>query len=243
MKQLLNKSECIFFDLDNTLLDHSSAEILGLQDTFMQYQLCNELELPMLLEKYKLINDRLWQQLREGTITATDIRTKRFYQLLLQEFDYGKSYAIQLAEDLGTYYLESYERHWQLYPFAYEVLEEAKKRIGVVGIITNGFTQQAKRKMNRFNLHDVIDSLIISSEVGVAKPDKRIFDIALQSVNINSPASAVYIGDHYEVDIVGAKSSGWKTIWFNPHEFSFDNPQQDFQVTTLKEIIIALNPH
>lgn len=232
--------DCIFFDLDNTLLDHDTAEHLGFNDTFIAHSLCTPNQLPELFSIYKVINDALWQQLREGKTTAHQIRTERFYQLLLQCFDFGKAYSTQLAEDLGEYYLESYERHWQLFPYATEVLQHAKQTVGKVGIITNGFTQQAKRKFRRFNFSGLVDSMIVSSEVGIAKPDKQIFDIALESVSVPNSKNAMFVGDHYDVDILGAKNAGWQTVWFSPTHQHQTTLEADYTINSLHQLIELL---
>lgn len=84
-----------------------------------------------------------------------------------------------------------------------------------VAIITNGSTQRQKAKITNTNLENCFDTIIISEEVGFRKPDKRIFDLALNKLNVQ-PEAALFLGDDIEKDIAGCQNAGMKGIWFNP---------------------------
>ena len=89
-------------------------------------------------------------------------------------------------------------------------LEMLSKRYQI-GIIAN----QAPGSRDRLKQHGIlqyIDLVIASAEEGVAKPDKRIFEIALERSKC-TPERAVMIGDRIDNDIVPAKSLGMHTIW------------------------------
>jgi putative hydrolase of the HAD superfamily len=64
-------------------------------------------------------------------------------------------------------------------------------------------------------LLDAFEFVIDSGEVGVEKPDPRIFQIALDRLGV-SPAAALYVGDLYEVDVVGARAAGLDVVLLDP---------------------------
>ncbi|WP_073202975.1 HAD family hydrolase [Gracilibacillus kekensis] len=84
-----------------------------------------------------------------------------------------------------------------------------------VAIITNGSIQRQKAKIETTNLSSCFETIIISEEAGFSKPDKRIFHLALNKLNVQ-PEEAVFIGDDIEKDIGGCQKANMKGIWFNP---------------------------
>lgn len=85
-----------------------------------------------------------------------------------------------------------------------------------VGIITNGSTQRQKAKIINTNLNSYFDTIIISEESGFSKPDKRIFELALNKLNVQ-PEDTLFVGDNLEKDIGGCQNANIKGIWFNPN--------------------------
>ncbi|PFL24408.1 2-haloalkanoic acid dehalogenase [Bacillus cereus] len=85
-----------------------------------------------------------------------------------------------------------------------------------VGIITNGSTQRQKAKIINTNLNRYFDTIIISEEAGFNKPDKRIFELALNKLNVQSE-DVLFVGDDLEKDIAGCQNANIKGIWFNPN--------------------------
>jgi putative hydrolase of the HAD superfamily len=65
-------------------------------------------------------------------------------------------------------------------------------------------------------IREHIDTLVVSEEVGVAKPDREIFRVALERLGA-APGDAVMIGDSWSADIAGARAAGIRSVWFNPH--------------------------
>jgi len=74
---------------------------------------------------------------------------------------------------------------------------------------------RAAAALDAGGLLDQFEFVIDSGEVGVEKPDPRIFQIALERMGIN-PADALYVGDLYEVDAVGARAAGLHVMLLDP---------------------------
>ena len=94
-------------------------------------------------------------------------------------------------------------------------LLDALRGVAGMGIITNGFTALQRARLARTGLADHFEVLVISEEVGVAKPDRRIFDHAL-AVMGNPPRDQVLmVGDNLDTDIQGGINAGLDTCWIN----------------------------
>lgn len=67
----------------------------------------------------------------------------------------------------------------------------------------------------QFQLADYFETMIDSTVAGFAKPDPRIFQLALDALDL-SAESCVYVGDHYECDVKGSLAAGMQPIWIRP---------------------------
>jgi putative hydrolase of the HAD superfamily len=84
-----------------------------------------------------------------------------------------------------------------------------------LGLITNGPSAIQRAKIERFGLASYFDVLIVSGEVGVAKPDPAIFMLALEQLSA-APHEALFVGDSPEFDLRGAEAAGMPFVWMNP---------------------------
>lgn len=100
-------------------------------------------------------------------------------------------------------------------PKTINIINTIKSHIKV-GIITNGSTQRQKEKIINTNLNRYFDTIIISEEAGFSKPDKLIFELALNKLNVQSE-DVLFVGDDLEKDIAGCQNANIKGIWFNPN--------------------------
>ena len=95
---------------------------------------------------------------------------------------------------------------------------EALTRLRAVGLVTgvisnsNGSVRQA---LERAGLAPLLDFVIDSTVVGIAKPDPRVFALGLEAAGVNAH-EAVYVGDSYFVDVVGARGAGLGAVLFDP---------------------------
>lgn len=121
-----------------------------------------------------------------------------------------------------------------LFEGAQKVLSYLQKKY-TLHIISNGFKETTLTKMDLSGLNPYFTNVIISEEVGVNKPDKAVFEYALQKAQANKQES-IMIGDSLEADIYGAQDFGMKAIFFNPlkKEKPADVPEQ---ITHLEELI------
>lgn len=199
------KYEWVLFDADDTLF-HFDA-FLGLQMMFASFDVdFNESH----YKDYQLLNQALWVQYQNGQINAQQIQLQRFTvwgeRLNCSPFDLNSAYMAAMAEICKP--LEG----------ATALLETLRAQEIKLGIITNGFIELQEIRLARTGLREYFDVLIISEEVGVAKPDPRIFDSALEKMNHPSRTKVLMVGDNPDSDILGGMNAGLDTCWLNTHQ-------------------------
>jgi HAD superfamily hydrolase (TIGR01549 family) len=147
-------------------------------------------------------------------------------------------------EELIAAAQESYRRDWfehmVLYEDAVHTLEALRPRFKL-GLITNGPVWTQRPKIERFRLVEYLDLLIVSEEVGVAKPDPAIFQIALERLGVQ-PSEALFVGDSPEHDLRGAAAAGMPCVWMNPHGEQLPDglPPPLATITCLAELLPVL---
>ena len=89
------------------------------------------------------------------------------------------------------------------------------RRAGLIAAVISNSNGTIAAILEGFGLRRHLDFVIDSSEVGVEKPDPRIFQIALERAGVE-PAQAAYVGDLYSIDVVGARAAGLRAILMDP---------------------------
>lgn len=126
----------------------------------------------------------------------------------------------------------------RLFPDTIECLEKLHNdyKIGIVANQSLG----SRQRLERFEILKYIDVVVASAEEGVAKPDKRIFEIALERAGCK-PEEAVMVGDRLDNDIVPANEIGMFTIWIKQGNWKdacprHEKEQPDMTVKNLHEL-------
>ena len=125
-----------------------------------------------------------------------------------------------------------------LYPDTNELLQRLSQKYKI-GIIANQ-DFGTEQRLTDFNVHQYINLVIASAEEGVAKPDLRIFQIALARADCK-PEEAIMVGDRIDNDIIPANKIGMKTVWIKQGFGSYAEPktveeQPNYIVNNLAEI-------
>jgi 2-haloacid dehalogenase len=196
----------LLFDADGTLFDFDRAEAGALARTFARFGLPLT---PGTADAYRAINDRCWQALERGEITPEALRTRRF-ELLFDAAEIDTD-----VERFGAAYLEALSEAAELLDGAAEVLAALRARYRFA-IITNGLRAVQRGRIARSKIRDDIAALIISEEVGSAKPAPGIFDAAFAAMGHPGKDAVLMIGDSLTSDIQGACDYGIDACWFNP---------------------------
>ena len=226
------KYKHIFFDLDRTLWDFDAAAEVAFERIYEKYNL-KSLGIPNaheFHEVYHPLNEQLWVLYREDKITKDYLNRTRFMQPLAH---YGIHDTV-LADHLSEDYVYWSPRIVRLVPGTMELLDYLKPKYHL-HLITNGFQEVQHTKLSGSGLEPYFETLTVSEEVGVKKPNPEIFLYALRKTNA-SPVESLMIGDEMAVDIDGARAAGIDTILFNPKGETVEG-ERTFEVKSLKEIM------
>lgn len=197
----------IYFDLDDTLLDHKSAEVAALGDVHQKFDLFAGTTTDLLAGVYGNVNSRQWGLYSRGKVTRDELQRNRF-ELTLQQLDLDAS----RYEEIGTFYMQCYRNHWQWIDGAQKVYQQVREKYPV-GILTNGFAETQRKKFEKFDLYESASQTVISEDVGVLKPDPKVFAHATKLAQVE-PTEILYVGDSFSSDIEGGSTFGWNTAWF-----------------------------
>jgi putative hydrolase of the HAD superfamily len=154
--------------------------------------------------------EELHLEVLAGRLTVDDARVERFGRLLAMAGDPAWRVA---AADAAAAYRGAYLTHWRPVEGALELLQALRGR-AVTGVVTNNVASEQRLKIAACGFGPLLDAVVISEEVGVTKPDPRIFRIALEALG-RPAAEAVMIGDAWQNDVDGARNAGIRPVWFN----------------------------
>lgn len=223
----------IFFDLDHTIWDFDKNACETLNELYQHYRL-DELGLSSaeeFISIYTENNHRLWADYHIGKITKETLRAERFSKTFLQLGVHPEKIPHQFEDD----YVRITPTKTNLFSGSEKVLSYLQKKY-TLHIISNGFKESTLIKMEGSGLNPYFSNVIISEDVGINKPDKAIFEYALDKAKAQKQES-IMIGDSIEADIRGAQGFGMKAIFFNPlHK---ELPEDvEWQINRLEDLLI-----
>lgn len=197
----------IYFDLDNTLLDHNKAESQSHQAVYDSFPVLRQIPLNRWLETYQEVNHNLWVRYQNGEIDRHQLHFSRFHDSMVK-----MGLPTDNSHEIGISYMEMYRENWAWVDQAEETIELVSKHFNV-GIITNGFKETQLKKFEKLSMNRFTRQMVISEELGVLKPDPKVFDYATELAGV-SREEILYVGDSYASDVVGGLKAGWKTAWY-----------------------------
>lgn len=197
--------DVLLFDLDNTLLDFDAASHMSWKAMMGKYDLPTGDEHHSL---YQEINARLWARLEYGQLHQDQIKVQRWSEYFM---------AIKTYRDpveANDRYFDGLADYCIKIDGADTLLHELRDR--PIAIITNGIGAVQRRRLAKTGWDKYIDAIIISDEVGSAKPQSRIFDLTYQALNVSPHNSkSLIVGDTLKSDIKGGQDYGIDTCWHN----------------------------
>src|ERR1700744_4820530 len=209
-KSEIKKYTHILFDLDHTIWDFDKNAEEALHELYVIHQLKETgLESPELfIETYTRNNHKLWAQYHVGTITKDYLREARFRTTFLE---LGLHPDV-IPEGFEDDYVKLCPTKTNLFPDAHEVLQYLQSKYAL-HLISNGFRESTEIKIAGTNLGGYFQNIIISEIVGVNKPDKAIFEHALNLAAATKDESLM-IGDSLEAAVYGALNFGMAAVFF-----------------------------
>ena len=207
----------MLFDLDDTLLNRDHAvDTMFLIVLEKCYEDVNHSTINEMLQKFKEYDHREYGKNDKINVLES------FFE------EFPPKYRLP-RNNIQDFWDTNFPLCFSIDPNTINIVNTIKMHVKVA-IITNGSTQRQKAKILNTNLNSYFDTVIISEEEGFAKPDKRIFEIALNKLNVH-PEDALFVGDDIEKDIGGCQTAHIMGIWFNPHM-----KKNDTEITPYDEI-------
>ena len=199
--------EVILIDADDTLFDYQKAETHALFSSFEYFNI--EGDFLDIQKKYNVINKKLWLDLENGKIEKEVLKYKRFEYLSIEyNFDYN-------PVEFSRYYLSKLGEGTFLFDGSEEICEYLNHNYKLV-IVTNGIKEVQLSRINNSTISNFISEIVISDEIGISKPDYKIFEYALNKINYTgSKDRVIMVGDSLTADIQGGINYGIKTCWVN----------------------------
>ena len=205
----IDNIKAIFFDADDTIVDHKQCEKEALMYLFDK--IGNEYK-EEYQDIFRPLDRNLWDSVANNLnpVDKKDIPEYRFkvffeqinlkyddYKKANELFQCGLSSAVALIENAYDITKYLYNKGYKLY------------------VVTNGLVKLQKPRITNSKIAKYISDIIISEEVNSSKPNPKIFNVLLNKINLKQN-EVIMIGDSLEKDIKGAKNASIKSIWYNP---------------------------
>ncbi|NMH29602.1 YjjG family noncanonical pyrimidine nucleotidase [Flavobacterium silvaticum] len=201
----------VFFDLDHTLWDFERNSAIAFEQVLAER--FPEIPVEDFLEIYIPINREYWLRYQRNEVSQQELRLGRMRSSFAK---LGVLLNDSELEEISNRYIELLPSNNHLKPNALELLEYLKPKYKL-HIITNGFASVQQKKLENSGIAPYFATVTDSERAGFKKPDKRIYEFALNDAKTVS-AQSVMIGDCPEADVAGALNCGMSAIWFDPEE-------------------------
>ena len=203
MKQKLHV-KAVFFDFDDTLQSRKGAYRLYCEAFLKKYfPEIGEAEREQKLDEMEALVDGGYKD-----------REVYFPELIAL---WGWEDHPPLQELYDSFNLD-FGKYIVLLPGAIETLKELKRRGYLLGVVTNGVSSLQNIKLDTAGIRDLFDVVVVSGDIGVYKPDRRIFDEAARRLGVQN-SEVLFVGDHPVNDIEGALGAGMQAIRMNYGDF------------------------
>ena len=227
----MGKYKVVLLDADMTLLDFRRSEREALAKVLSAHGLPHD---GGVLSAYSEINDGLWKAMARGETTQAALVVERFARLAA---------LLGSREDLRVLnrgYEQGLGREGYLLPGAMEFCERLRDGGLELAIATNGLPAAQWGRYRGTGLDRVVPHLLVSAELGAAKPDPAFFDRALDKLGITDRSAVVMVGDGLETDISGANRAGIDSIWYDPEGNPLSGPASPTFIAASYDEICAL---
>lgn len=212
----------IFLDADGTLYDFEAAETVALAAAFSA--ITGRYDPVTYLPAHRAVNTAIWAELERGAITSARLPYERFHRLFRV---LGLVLPVSTVEDTAERYITELARCAQLLPGALEAIRALASGHALV-LLTNGLSRVQRPRIAASPLAPYFRAIVVSDELGVAKPDPRIFEAACAAagagVTVEEKRDMLMVGDSLGSDIAGGRAFGIDTCWFDPTRKTASTP-------------------
>lgn len=202
----------IFFDLDDTLWNFSANSAISLRKLYEISPILKKLfkSIEEFINIYHINNSLMWDYYSKGLVTTNELKVERWRRTLAtRQFEVLTA----VCEELDRNYLDILAKGNEKFEGVDSMLSNLSKKY-LLAILSNGFSKTQYQKLHYSGIERYITRTIVSEEIGINKPNPKIFDYAISETGASVPY--LMVGDNGETDILGAMKAGWNAIWYNP---------------------------
>ena len=227
----------VFFDLDSTLLDHSGSQA-GV------WHVCQELSARIAgLDPDRLmrVNEEVWPDYRaevqeDWVLGKTDglAVSREAWRRSLEICGCNSREAIEAAVRIHA---QVVRQGFRLYTDVVGTLAVLREADVPMALITNGPADFQRSKLKTLDIEHWFGVIVISGEIGKAKPDVAVFETATGKMDLK-PEDVWYVGDSLEADVAGARAAGLTAVWLNRtgQTRNESDPEPHFEIKTLTDL-------
>jgi HAD superfamily hydrolase (TIGR01549 family) len=233
---MTNKAKAVLFDIDDTLFDRREAQSEVLQQIITVLpDLFSGLNSKQIDEAFSKSDEISTQEFTSGASIDDSRESRSRYFLQFLNLDQHR------CQEIAKLYLEYYPKIIAPVEGAQSTIHNLAQKLQV-GIISNGSPAVQYQKLNNLGIKQYLSCIILSEEIGIRKPDTRIFQEAASRIG-QLPENCLYVGDSIDADITGAKNAGMISCWFNPRQIQQTHSiiTPDFEIFRLAQLIKIIN--
>jgi putative hydrolase of the HAD superfamily len=225
------------FDLDDTLLDHTTAIRTAVSELYAQRpELTSKFpDEPSFQKAWVEVQDKHYPSYLRGAISHAEQKILRIRELWQPIANLTETACFQVYD----HFQMLYAKNWKIFPDVFPCFEALFPM--KLGLISNGWGRQQREKLELEGLHKKFEIVVISSEVGMAKPDPRIFQMACAALKV-PPAETIYVGDLYDLDVQGPQQAGLVPVWLRRRAGHIESPGV-LSIRTLNELAALLKDY
>ena len=199
----------IFFDIDETLIDQRGAEAAAAREFLAHHsaELGHRFSLTEFCASWRTLREKHAPAFLSGAISVHEQRRRRVRELFAQT---GRTLSDAETDGCIELYETHYRRSWRLFDDVRPALIALKNFR--CGIISNGSSTQQKRKLDQTGIAAFFELVLVSQEMGAAKPDREIFLAACRCAGM-APSQCIYVGDRLDHDMLPSRDIGMRAYW------------------------------
>ena len=237
----MSKYEVIIMDLDDTITDDLESK----RGAFKR--VCESLRLKYTDAHFKEFIDYdtdFWGKYESGKIIFPD-----HFNTFKQQLEYSRAQRFihnftkvdfQRAVDLNTIYCSAQSENVYFLEFAEEIIQYLASKYTLI-LATNGHSVSAKAKMQKINVSQYFQDIIIAEDIGVCKPETEFFKILMEKIGYYDVTKMAIIGDSISSDIAGGINMGIDTFWFNHRKnLNLSNLKITYEFNSLEHLYNVL---
>ena len=233
----MSPPRALFLDLDETLLDRRYPVAI-VRTCAELARLHPELDAARLWEANSTVWNAYWPEVEArwilGSVDGAAVSREGWRRALRKCGVTDESVVERAAR---THRRESCDAYRQFDDVG-EFVASAMARGVPLALITNGARDSQRDKLSALGMDHWFEAVVISGEIGIGKPDPRIFELALDRLSVGGEV-VWHVGDSLAADVAGAKAAGLTAVWLNRAGTGRKpgDPEPDIEINSLSELM------